>query len=62
MGKLLQIVKAPNGPAPTAAHGGRWRRWCRQLGWMVLIWALSVAALGICAGLMRLFMQAMGMR
>jgi len=62
MNKLFHIVKAPTAAAPTAARGGRWRRWARQLGWMALIWALSVAALGLCAGLMRLFMHALGMR
>jgi hypothetical protein len=33
----------------------------KRLGWMVLIWAASVAALGVVALLMRLFMRAAGM-
>ena len=36
--------------------------WSRQLGWMLLIWLLSVAALGIAAGLMRWLMHALGMQ
>ncbi len=35
--------------------------WCR-LGWMLLIWTASVAALGVVALLIRLLMQAAGMR
>ncbi|WP_346840141.1 DUF2474 family protein [Microbulbifer sp. SAOS-129_SWC] len=26
---------------------------CKQLAWMVVIWALSVASLGVVAGLLR---------
>lgn len=33
----------------------------KRLGWMVLIWAASVAALGILAALMKLAMHAAGM-
>lgn len=33
-----------------------------RLGWLVLIWAGSVAALGLFAWLIRLFMTAAGMR
>lgn len=33
----------------------------KRLGWLVLIWALSVAGLGIAAWLMRLFMSAAGL-
>ncbi|AGI26139.1 DUF2474 domain-containing protein [Pseudomonas sp. MT3] len=33
----------------------------KRLGWLVLIWALSVAALGVAAWLMRLFMSAAGL-
>jgi hypothetical protein len=60
MDNPFQIVRAP--AAAERPSGTRWRRWRRQLGWMVLIWALSVCALALCAGLMRLFMHAMGMR
>ncbi|NBA96478.1 DUF2474 domain-containing protein [Pseudomonas sp. R5(2019)] len=34
----------------------------QRLGWLVLIWCGSVAALGIAAWLMRLFMAAAGMK
>ncbi|QXI45550.1 DUF2474 domain-containing protein [Pseudomonas wayambapalatensis] len=34
----------------------------RRLAWLVLIWAGSVAALGLFAWLIRLFMMAAGMR
>lgn len=33
----------------------------KRLGWMVLIWAASVAALGVAAALMKLLMGAAGM-
>ncbi|MGO4377638.1 DUF2474 domain-containing protein [Pseudoduganella sp. RAF53_2] len=33
----------------------------KRLGWMVLIWAASVAALGVVAFLMRLAMRAAGL-
>lgn len=33
-----------------------------RLAWLALIWAGSVAALGLCAWLIRLFMLAAGMR
>ena len=32
-------------------------RFLVQLGWMVLIWALSVAALGVVAWLLRLWLR-----
>lgn len=38
------------------------RPWWKKLGWLVLIWLASVAALGLFAGLLRLFMHAAGMR
>jgi hypothetical protein len=34
----------------------------QRLGWLVLIWVLSVISLGVVAGLLRLFMAAAGMR
>jgi len=37
-------------------------RWLRRLGWLLLIWAASVAALGLAALAMRLLMHAAGMR
>ncbi|MGZ8287711.1 MAG: DUF2474 domain-containing protein [Telluria sp.] len=38
------------------------RPWWKKFGWLVLIWLASVAALGLFAGLLRLFMYAAGMR
>ena len=35
--------------------------WARRIGWLVLIWALSVLALGIVAGIIRLLMTAAGL-
>lgn len=42
----------PNDPRP----------WWKKLGWLVLIWIASVTALAFFAWLLRLFMQAAGMR
>jgi hypothetical protein len=36
-------------------------RWLRRLGWMALLWAGSVAALGAVALVLRLAMRAAGM-
>lgn len=33
----------------------------QRLGWLLLIWTLSVAALGVAAWVMRLFMGAAGL-
>ncbi len=33
----------------------------KRLGWLALIWVLSVAGLGVAAWLMRLFMSAAGL-
>jgi len=33
----------------------------QRLGWLLLIWAMSVAALGVAAWVMRLFMGAAGL-
>ncbi len=33
----------------------------QRLGWLVVIWAASVLALGVVAGLLRLFMTAAGL-
>lgn len=35
--------------------------WARRIGWLVLIWTLSVLALGVAAGLMRLLMTSAGL-
>lgn len=37
------------------------RSWARRVGWLVLIWTLSVLALGVTAGLMRLVMTQAGL-
>lgn len=37
------------------------RPWWKKLGWLVLIWAASVAALGLVSYLLRLFMNAAGL-
>jgi len=54
-------MAARHSTAPATA-GGRLRLWSGRLGWLLLIWTLSVAALGLAAGLMRLFMHTLGMR
>jgi hypothetical protein len=36
--------------------------WLRRVGWLVLIWLASVAALGVAAWLLRLVMQGVGFR
>lgn len=43
------------------APRGRARLWAKRLGWMVLLWTASVAALGIVAWLLRMLMQAVGL-
>jgi hypothetical protein len=35
--------------------------WWKRLGWLILIWSLSVMALAIVAGLMKLIMHAVGL-
>jgi hypothetical protein len=35
--------------------------WLRRIGWLVLIWAMSVMALGIVAGLFRVVMNLAGL-
>ena len=35
--------------------------WWKKLGWLVLIWSASVAALGLVAYAMRLLMRAAGL-
>ncbi|MGO4154450.1 DUF2474 domain-containing protein [Cupriavidus sp. YAF13] len=44
--------QSPDGPP---------RPWLKRLGWMVLIWVASVAALGVAALLLRLLMRLAGM-
>jgi hypothetical protein len=35
--------------------------WLRRIGWLVLIWAASVLALGVVAGFFRVVMKLAGM-
>lgn len=42
--------------------GARTLSWLRRLGWLVALWAGGVAALAAVALLLRLLMQAAGMR
>jgi hypothetical protein len=35
--------------------------WPRRIGWLALIWAASVLALGVVAGLIRLLMTSAGL-
>jgi hypothetical protein len=39
-----------------------WHLWLKRFAWLVAIWAASVGALALVAGLMRLLMHAAGMR
>jgi Protein of unknown function (DUF2474) len=34
------------------------RIWCKRIGWLVAIWAASVIALGIVAGVLHIAMRA----
>ncbi|MBN9789344.1 DUF2474 domain-containing protein [Pseudonocardia sp. TMWB2A] len=47
-------MAAPDGPASDAPRG---RTKLRQLGWFILIWALSVTALGVVGWLIRLALK-----
>lgn len=38
-----------------------WRGWMKRFGWLLLIWAASVGALGLAALGMKLLMRAAGM-
>jgi hypothetical protein len=40
---------------------GNDRPWWKKLGWLILIWSASVAALGIVAWLLKLLMNAAGL-
>lgn len=35
--------------------------WMRRIGWLLLIWMLSVVALGVAAAFFRLFMKLAGL-
>ncbi|PNG25726.1 DUF2474 domain-containing protein [Methylocella silvestris] len=41
---------------------GPGKLWLRRVGWLVLIWSASVAALGVVALLLRALMSAAGLR
>jgi len=36
-------------------------KWARRVGWLVVLWTASVAALGVVALIFRLLMQAVGL-
>lgn len=46
----------------SALGANKWRLWGKRIAWLVAIWTMSVAALAIVAGLMRLLMHMLGMR
>lgn len=37
------------------------RSWWKRIGWLLLIWSASVAALGLVAAMLKLVMRAIGM-
>jgi Protein of unknown function (DUF2474) len=43
------------------AHPSAAQTWLRRVGWLVLIWAASVVALGVVAGLLRVVMNLAGL-
>lgn len=46
--------------APRTEPATRTGTWLRRIGWLVLIWAASVAALGVAAWVLRLVMRGVG--
>jgi len=44
--------------APSRPGRGVWRS---RIGWLLVIWTASVAALGLAAGLMKLLMRSVGL-
>lgn len=50
-------MHAPPGPGSNGTPGSWWRR----IGWLVLIWSASVAALALVAAVLRLLMHAAGL-
>ncbi|RCS24153.1 DUF2474 domain-containing protein [Phyllobacterium salinisoli] len=50
------MPQSPRSSSPTARG-----LWLRRVGWLVLIWAASVAALAVVAGLFRMFMSFAGL-
>ena len=45
----------------TAHSSAGAQTWLRRVGWLVLIWAASVLALGVVAGLFRVVMNLAGL-
>jgi hypothetical protein len=45
----------------TSEQSPGWRGWLKRVGWLLLIWTASVAALGLAALGMKLLMRAAGM-
>ena len=45
----------------TAHPSAGTQMWLRRVGWLVLIWAASVLALGIVAGLIKVLMNLAGL-
>jgi hypothetical protein len=45
----------------TARHPVQQSTWLRRVGWLVLIWAAGVAALGVAATLFRVLMGVAGL-
>ena len=41
--------------------GATVRQWLRRVGWLVIIWVFSVAALSLAAWALRLLMKSVGM-
>ena len=37
------------------------RSWCKRIGWLLLIWSVSVAALALVALMLKLVMRGIGM-
>lgn len=44
-------------PAPEKSRG----LWLKRIGWLVLLWALSVAAIALVAAVLKLLMRAAGL-
>jgi hypothetical protein len=47
--------------SPTPTHDQSSARWSSRLGWLILIWAASVLALGVAAYAFRLLMAWVGL-
>ena len=51
-------MDVPPPSAPGRSERGVWRS---RIGWLLVIWTASVAALGLAAGLMKLLMRFVGL-